>query len=162
MLRHTVVGVFCNRCGQRVVDPGALFCAGCGAALDRDATAELLPLPRRPMPDSSSRAAAPADPTLVVRRGPNLGSRFLLRQGRTRIGRHPDADVFLDDVTVSRHHAVIARVGERCTLEDVGSLNGTYLNGDRSDGPTPLRHGDEVQIGLFKLVFFGPRSDDVE
>ncbi len=89
---------------------------------------------------------------LVVRRGPNAGSRFVLGEQRTTIGRNPDSDIFLDDVTVSRRHAVVDHADGRYTVSDAGSLNGTYLNRQRIDS-APLRSGDEVQVGKFRLVF---------
>ncbi len=90
---------------------------------------------------------------LVVRRGPNAGSRFTLSPGTTTIGRHPDSDIFLDDVTVSRRHAEFQHEGPSFTVSDVGSLNGTYVNRERIDQTTELHSGDEVQIGKFRLVF---------
>jgi pSer/pThr/pTyr-binding forkhead associated (FHA) protein len=90
---------------------------------------------------------------LVVRRGPNAGSRFLLDKEVVTAGRHPESDIFLDDITVSRRHAEIRRGANAFTVHDVGSLNGTYLNRERvEDGE--LVAGDELQIGKFKLVFF--------
>jgi pSer/pThr/pTyr-binding forkhead associated (FHA) protein len=94
---------------------------------------------------------------LVVRRGPNAGARFLLDHDVTTSGRHPDSDIFLDDVTVSRRHAEFHRDGGTFTVRDVGSLNGTYVNRERVEAAT-LSNGDEVQIGKFRLVFVaGPR-----
>ncbi|MFB0901841.1 MAG: FHA domain-containing protein, partial [Acidimicrobiales bacterium] len=75
----------------------------------------------------------------------------------TTIGRHPDSDIFLDDVTVSRRHAEVHREGDAVLLNDVGSLNGTYLNRTRIDSES-LRSGDEVQVGKFKLVFLADES----
>lgn len=89
---------------------------------------------------------------LVVVRGPNAGSRFLLDRDLTTIGRHPDSHVFLDDVTVSRRHAEIRRVDGRLVLHDLGSLNGTYVAGERVDDRV-LATGDEVQVGRFKMAF---------
>ena len=89
---------------------------------------------------------------LVVRHGPNAGSSYRLEQPATTIGRHPDSDVFLDDITVSRRHVVIDRMVNRYVLRDVGSLNGTYVNRERVDEAT-LRHGDELQIGRYRLSF---------
>lgn len=95
---------------------------------------------------------------LVVKRGPNAGSRFLLDQPTTSAGRHPDSDIFLDDVTVSRRHAEFRLEGPEFQVVDVGSLNGTYVNREPVDSAT-LINGDEVQIGKFRLVFLtGPRS----
>jgi len=96
---------------------------------------------------------------LVVRRGPNAGARFLLDHDVTTSGRHPDSDIFLDDVTVSRRHAEFHREGGTFTVRDVGSLNGTYVNRERVEAAT-LTNGDEVQIGKFRLVFLaGPRDE---
>lgn len=94
---------------------------------------------------------------LVVKRGPNAGSRFLLDQPTTSAGRHPDSDIFLDDVTVSRRHAEFRSDGGEFQVVDVGSLNGTYVNREPVDAAT-LANGDEVQIGKFRLVFLtGPK-----
>ena len=91
---------------------------------------------------------------LVVKRGPNAGSRFLLDTEVTRAGRHPDSEIFLDDITVSRRHVeVVHQADGSYRVKDVGSLNGTYLNRERID-ESPLAPGDELQIGKFKLVFF--------
>lgn len=89
---------------------------------------------------------------LVVKRGPNAGSRFLLDQPVTTSGRHPDSDIFLDDVTVSRRHAEFRMEGDKFEVVDVGSLNGTYVNREPKNSAA-LSNGDEVQIGKFRLVF---------
>jgi pSer/pThr/pTyr-binding forkhead associated (FHA) protein len=89
---------------------------------------------------------------LVVKRGPNAGSRFAMGIGETTIGRHPDSDIFLDDVTVSRRHAEIHHDGAAFMVNDVGSLNGTYLNRERIER-AEMHSGDELQIGKFRLVF---------
>jgi pSer/pThr/pTyr-binding forkhead associated (FHA) protein len=97
---------------------------------------------------------------LVVKRGPNAGSRFLLDQAVTSAGRHPDSDIFLDDVTVSRRHAEFRLESSEFHVVDVGSLNGTYVNREPVDSAV-LANGDEVQIGKFRLVFLtGPKGDD--
>lgn len=97
---------------------------------------------------------------LVVKRGPNAGSRFLLDQAITSAGRHPDSDIFLDDVTVSRRHAEFRLENNEFHVVDVGSLNGTYVNREPVDSAV-LANGDEVQIGKFRLVFLtGPKGDD--
>ena len=91
---------------------------------------------------------------MVVKRGPNAGSRFMLDRDLTTAGRHPDSDIFLDDVTVSRRHAEFRRTPEgRFTVVDVGSLNGTYLKRGRIDSAVLLSSGDEVQVGKFRLTF---------
>ncbi len=95
---------------------------------------------------------------LVVRRGPNIGSRFLLDADVTVAGRHPDADIFLDDVTVSRRHAEFLRHGTAFEIRDLGSLNGTYFDGVRIDSAL-LGDGAEVQIGKFRLTFYASRLD---
>jgi len=89
---------------------------------------------------------------LVVKRGPNAGSRFVLDRDKTTAGRHPESDIFLDDVTVSRRHAEFRRAGDGFEVADIGSLNGTYVNREPVD-VSPLTNGDEVQIGKFRLVF---------
>lgn len=88
---------------------------------------------------------------LIVERGPRTGLTFVLRPGITTIGRHPESDIFLDDVTVSRHHCRIAVTGPEITLEDSGSTNGTYVNGTRVDR-APLEPGAHILVGKFKLV----------
>jgi pSer/pThr/pTyr-binding forkhead associated (FHA) protein len=107
--------------------------------------------------DAEDRAAINALPIgsalLVAHAGPNQGARFLLDQDMTTVGRHPNADIFLDDVTVSRKHAEFRRSGEGFVVVDSGSLNGTYVNHDRVDS-VALRSGMEVQIGKFRLTFY--------
>jgi len=98
-------------------------------------------------------ALVPGTALLVVLRGPNTGARFLLDSDEVSTGRHPDSDIFLDDVTVSRKHATFRRQGAEFLVRDVGSLNGTYVNRERIEEIT-LKTGDEVQIGKFRLVFY--------
>jgi hypothetical protein len=113
------------------------------------------------LPGRVSSSLPPGMALLVVRRGPNAGARFLLDHDVTTSGRHPDSDIFLDDVTVSRRHAEFHRGANGFTVRDVGSLNGTYVNRERVESAT-LSNSDEVQIGKFRLVFIaGPRLDDV-
>ncbi len=96
---------------------------------------------------------------LLVQRGPDAGARFLLDTDVVTVGRHPDSDIFLDDVTVSRRHAEFHRDAGTFTVRDVGSLNGTYVNRERVEAAT-LSNGDEVQIGKFRPVFIaGPRPE---
>lgn len=95
---------------------------------------------------------------LVVRRGPNIGARFLLDSDVTVAGRHPDAGIFLDDVTVSRRHAEFVRRGTSFVVRDLGSLNGTYFDGTRID-EARLSDGAEVQVGKFRLTFYASRVD---
>ena len=95
---------------------------------------------------------------LVVRRGPNAGARFLLDADITSVGRHSNADIFLDDVTVSRRHTEFRRSGTTFEIKDLGSLNGTYFDGTRIDSAL-LSDGAEVQIGKFRLTFYSSRAD---
>jgi pSer/pThr/pTyr-binding forkhead associated (FHA) protein len=109
--------------------------------------------------EQSAVSALPAGSALlIVRRGAGVGSRFLLDQDMTVAGRHPDADIFLDDVTVSRKHAEFIRSGNRFSVTDLGSMNGTYADGSRVDS-ADLSHGDEVQIGKFRMTFFASDKD---
>jgi len=120
------------------------------AALDGDVTAE----------EHEAIGALPSrSALLVVRRGPNIGARFLLDADLTTVGRHPDADIFLDDVTVSRRHAEFLRNGTEFEVKDLGSLNGTYLDGNRISGTVTLHDGAEVQVGKFRLTFYASRVD---
>lgn len=102
-------------------------------------------------------ALRPGTALLIVMRGPNTGARFLLDDDEVSIGRHPDADIFLDDVTVSRRHGVFRRTAGGYDVTDVGSLNGTYLNGSIIES-APLSDRDEVQVGKFRLVYYGAHA----
>jgi pSer/pThr/pTyr-binding forkhead associated (FHA) protein len=102
---------------------------------------------------------APGSALLVVKRGPNAGSRFQLDKDQVSAGRHPESDIFLDDVSVSRRHAEFRRTDDGFEVVDVGSLNGTYVNREPIES-SALANGDEIQIGKFRLVFLtGNRSD---
>jgi pSer/pThr/pTyr-binding forkhead associated (FHA) protein len=154
--------MFCTQCGHKNPD-GAHFCANCGAALvtsPDDSTTTISLAAQDLEAEVEEEVAAPVEELrdgtamLVVRRGPNSGSRFLLDKDVVTAGRHPESDIFLDDITVSRRHAEIRRGDEGSfTVHDVGSLNGTYLNRERVE-EGELVGGDELQIGKFKLVFF--------
>lgn len=138
--------------GDREVDTTLTFGEDLGAALaaiDSDVTAE----------EHEAIAALPSGSALlIVRRGPNAGARFLLDADVTTVGRHPEADIFLDDVTVSRRHAQFLRHGTSFEVKDLGSLNGTYLNGERI-ATAPLGDRGEVQVGKFRLTFYASRVD---
>jgi pSer/pThr/pTyr-binding forkhead associated (FHA) protein len=109
--------------------------------------------------EAEAIAALPSGSALlVVRRGPNVGARFLLDADVTTVGRHPEADIFLDDVTVSRRHAEFLRHGTAFQVKDLGSLNGTYFDGVRIDTAL-LSDGAEVQVGKFRLTFYASRFD---
>ena len=104
--------------------------------------------------DVTTVEALPAGSALLlVQRGPGAGARFLLDSDTVTVGRHPDSDIFLDDITVSRRHATFTRVDEGYQVSDLGSLNGTYVNRDRIDGDIALSNGDEVQIGKYRLIY---------
>jgi pSer/pThr/pTyr-binding forkhead associated (FHA) protein len=156
----TVFPVFCNNCGHKNPE-GVNFCSSCGNALLTDGDAATITL----HPPDENGENTDDDPTLtlveiphgsgvlVVTRGPNMGARYLLGEHVTQAGRHPESDIFLDDITVSRRHVEITHVdGGTFIIRDVGSLNGTYVNRERIDEAT-LMPGDEVQIGKFKLVY---------
>ncbi|QPE05970.1 FHA domain-containing protein [Microbacterium schleiferi] len=95
---------------------------------------------------------------MIVRSGPTAGARYLLDADVTTVGRHPEADIFFDDVTVSRRHAEITRSGTTFELVDQRSLNGTYVNGERVDRAV-LTNGSEARVGKFRLNFFVSPAD---
>ena len=155
--------IFCTHCGHR--NPaGANFCGSCGRPLatgadtttgaliveveDRDAAEAQLEAER------IAEELAPGTALLVSIRGPNVGARYLLDRDTTTVGRHPDSDIFLDDITVSRRHAEFRRTGDGFVVKDAGSLNGTYVNGSRADEQL-LHDHDVVQVGKFRLVLYG-------
>lgn len=149
-----------------------------GAANRREAAAETTNISLPPARDevvpeaslsteerSSVNALPEGSALLIAHSGPNRGARFLLDGDLSTAGRHPEADIFLDDVTVSRKHAEFRRDGSGFQVVDSGSLNGTYVNGDRVDA-VRLRTGAEVRIGKFRLTFYAgtrptaaPRQD---
>ena len=149
--------MFCTRCGHPNKDD-ARFCAKCGEALKADTTMSLTPVEAEDEGAEDlahlQQDLAPGQALLLVKRGPNAGSSFVIDAGTetTTLGRNPDSDVFLDDVTVSRKHAEVRRRADGFYVHDVGSLNGTYLNRERVD-VTKLAAGDELQIGKFRVLF---------
>ncbi len=160
--------VFCTQCGHRNL-PGSRFCSSCGDAIvvgaDEHTGAHSAVDAEDPLGvealDATIAELSPGQAVLVVLGGPGAGVRFELGGGTVRAGRHPDSDLFLDDITVSRRHVEISRHDGRFQVRDVGSLNGTYLNRERIDEAW-LQSGDELQIGKFKLLFLsgmtaGPR-----
>ncbi|MHB8681108.1 MAG: FHA domain-containing protein [Acidimicrobiales bacterium] len=159
-------GVFCNNCGHRNPS-GANFCSSCGAVLSggsSDTTVTFHPVDAQgEAGDEELSVTIPDRPSgaglLIVKRGPNAGARFVLDSPVTRAGRHPESDIFLDDVTVSRRHAEFTHKAEaRDAVRDVGSLNGTYVNRERIEEAV-LNSGDEVQIGKFKLVYLAAADE---
>ncbi len=151
--------MYCNNCGHRNPE-GANFCSSCGAPLADPAATDTTVtfMPGELETDLEEEVHISPEEleggrgVLIVRRGPNAGSKFFLDSDETHVGRHPESDIFLDDITVSRRHAEIRRADGGFTLQDVGSLNGTYVNRERVED-AELRSGDEIQIGKFKLVF---------
>jgi pSer/pThr/pTyr-binding forkhead associated (FHA) protein len=154
------MALHCTECGF-VNDEGANYCQRCGALLARgetvgdgdpvtatyriDEAGELVPV--------EIEEVTANGPALVIRAGGGrVGESFAVDRERMSIGRRPDAEVFLDDVTVSRDHALLLRRGEQWYLDDCGSLNGTYVNRSRIESQR-LEEGDEVQIGKYKLTF---------
>jgi hypothetical protein len=153
----TLQRVICPRCGHEN-PPDARFCSSCGAPLPGDDATSTLSLTAVEAAEEGDDLARyldglpPGIGLLVIRHGPNAGSTFRVQAAETTIGRHPDSDIFLDDITVSRRHVTIEKNGEEFRLRDVGSLNGTYVNRERVDA-AELHHGDEVQIGKYRLSF---------
>jgi pSer/pThr/pTyr-binding forkhead associated (FHA) protein len=148
--------LFCTRCGHPNKDE-ARYCANCGASLQDESTLSINPVEMDeetaeefPFPGEQ---LAPGQALLMVKRGSNAGTTFLIDKDATTAGRSPDSDVFLDDVTVSRRHAEIRREDGEFSIHDQGSLNGTYVNRELVESAT-LASGDELQIGKFRLVFF--------
>ena len=176
---------FCTECGKQNPDD-ARFCSQCGRRLETvagnagaqavspespgETTATITfgaPV-KQPGEHTEERSLNDADASavdalpagsalLVVQRGPSAGSRFLLDTDLVSAGRHPESEIFLDDVTVSRRHAEFRRGPDGYTVADVGSLNGTYVNRDRID-EVALQGGDEVQIGKYRLVYFASHT----
>jgi pSer/pThr/pTyr-binding forkhead associated (FHA) protein len=167
---------YCSHCGSQNAD-NAKFCSQCGSPLTQtqevaepspaDTTATITfgaqavaEADERASLNAADAAAVDALPAgsalLVVQRGPGAGSRYLLDSDLSTVGRHPESDIFLDDITVSRRHVEFRRDpggAGSFRVHDVGSLNGTYVNGDRVDD-AELANGDEVRIGKFRLIFF--------
>ena len=153
--------MYCTRCGHRN-PPDSKFCSKCGHPLHDDTTigleptqieddtGEIIDLPLEDLHEGQA--------LLVVTRGANAGSQFLIEKEVTTLGRHPESDIFLDDITVSRRHAEIRRKNGSFFVHDMGSLNGTYVGRNRVDN-TQLANGDEIQVGKFKLFFFAGQGE---
>ena len=143
----------CPGCGIEV-GAGSTECPSCGTRL-AEPTAAFEPV-ETAAPDASAKSLADG-PVLVVRKGPQPGERFFIDRERLTLGRDPASDVFLNDMTVSRMHAVVECEGDVVTVKDAGSLNGTYVNGEIVDSAV-LASGDIVQIGTFQMVFHSGRG----
>ncbi len=156
----------CPACGHQVTETSN-FCPHCGGSLAKVSgdTTRVIPAVVDDVTfddlDADNRAAVDALPPgsalLVVPNGTNAGARYLIDADVTTAGRHPRCDIFLDDITVSRHHARFVRRDGQVWVSDENSLNGTYVNRALIEDAVALRRGDEVQIGKFRMVFFtGP------
>jgi pSer/pThr/pTyr-binding forkhead associated (FHA) protein len=149
--------IYCSECGFQNSE-AANYCARCGAVLEREAASDaettLSYTPESLAEEAAAGVEGVEGPALVVRSGGGRsGEVFQLQGERTSVGRSPDCDIFLDDVTVSRRHALITEEGGRFVIEDLGSLNGTFLNRRRIESAHPLEDGDELQIGKYRLIF---------
>ena len=159
---------FCSQCGHRLVGADTFGGQGGGQGGEQgDATSTITFGAVEDTGETSALSAEDAaaldglpagSALLVVLRGPSAGSRFLLDTDEVTAGRHPNSDIFLDDVTVSRRHATFRRGPHGFSVSDVGSLNGTYVNRDRID-EILLSGGDEVQIGKYRLVYYPSAAD---
>jgi hypothetical protein len=149
--------VRCARCGQEA-PPGANFCPHCGQALVGRGEAATVSVPVLETEEGPEAILEPRLPipagkaALVMKRGTLAGAIYMLDKDVVRIGRHPDSDIHLDDITVSRRHAEIHYEDGSYVIKDAGSLNGTYVNRERVE-ERRLVSGDEIQVGKFKLLF---------
>lgn len=139
----------CPACGRDVAT-GEVLCPECGVRVA--GITESFPPVEADLEEPGEHVEAAEGPLLVVRKGAELGERFYIDRPRVTLGRDPASDIFLNDVTVSRNHAVIDSSAEEIRLTDAGSLNGTYVNGVVVDTAS-LQSGDVVQIGRFQMVY---------
>lgn len=154
----------CPACGHELTEAAANFCPHCGASLAKlsgdttrviPAVVEEFQLDDLDAADAAAiEALPPGSALMLVLKGTQAGARYLLDSDVITAGRHPRCDIFLDDITVSRHHARFTRRDGQVWVSDENSLNGTYVNKTLIDGEVALRRGDEVQIGKFRMVFF--------
>jgi hypothetical protein len=151
----------CIKCGAEL-DEGSKFCNKSGPSQERP---EQAPEATTGLPVIEVEGGEEVEITyppetiesgevvLMIKKGPEAGARFKIEKPVTAAGRHPESDIFLDDITVSRRHAEIRKVDSDYQIVDIGSLNGTYVNKERIDQAI-LHNGDEVQIGKFRMLFF--------
>lgn len=154
--------MFCTKCGHFNPE-SSVFCARCRTPFEQEDASHgetTVGLPAIEVESEEEvEVSLPIEPLekgsamLVIKKGPDAGMRFTINRDVIGIGRHPESDIFLDDITVSRRHAEIHREGFAFSLLDTGSLNGTYLNRERIESSS-LSNGDEIQIGKFRLLFF--------
>jgi hypothetical protein len=151
--------VYCPECGFQNLE-SANYCSRCGALLVTEGEGDEATMTFSAEEIEEEGGVGLGElgvegPTLVVRSGGGrTGEQFPLERTQTTIGRSPDCDIFLDDVTVSRRHAIVAKGAGTVTIEDLGSLNGTFLNRHRIER-AELEQGDELQIGKYRLIFLG-------
>jgi hypothetical protein len=146
--------IYCPECGFQNPE-AANFCARCGAHLVRADESETTMsfTPEEAEEDGLGLPEGVDGPALIVRAGGGrAGETFVLEEERITIGRSPDCEIFLDDVTVSRKHAVVGRSDDRFTIADEGSLNGTFVNKKRVES-AELENGDEIQVGKYRMTF---------
>ncbi len=158
----------CPNC-DHLNESGANFCSRCGSPLataEAEATATLVPIEVESEEEAHLKDLKPGQACVIVRRGPAAGTKFTMDGDVVTVGRHPQSDIFLNDITVSRRHAELRRQqgspgggvgGGRYEVTDLGSLNGTYVNRARVDS-SALSSGDELQIGKFRLLFLARES----
>lgn len=142
----------CGVCGS-IIEENSSVCSSCGSDVTASTTITFSVLKE----DESKHdiVVFPKEKAqLVVVKGPNIGDSYTVDDGEIALGRDPISEIFLNDITVSRKHAIIELVDEKFMIKDVGSLNGTYINGVRLDEAV-LNHGDQLQIGKYKLLFVG-------
>ncbi len=146
--------MYCPECGFHQSEAVHTYCEKCGALLPDGQVSHAQTTGPFSMADAEGHGHHGIDgPALAVRSGGGIsGEVFHLTPGQISIGRDPQCAIFLDDVTVSRHHATLI-VGAPTVLTDLGSLNGTYVNRRRIEGDEELIDGDELQIGKFRLVY---------
>jgi hypothetical protein len=150
--------IYCPECGFQNPE-AANYCSKCGALLVKDEPGSETTMSYSPEDGDEDAGVALEElategPALVVRSGGGRAGEHFVPQGeRTTIGRSPDCDIFLDDVTVSRKHAVLLQQDGTFRIEDLGSLNGTFLNRKRIESAETLENGDELQIGKYRLTF---------
>ncbi len=147
----------CPQCGA-AVDGNSKKCPECGSDLE-GSTQSFAPVTAGEEPPGPLIREVDEGPVLVVQKGHEIGERFYVDRDTLTIGRDPTSDIFLNDVTVSRHHARLHARGGVVTVEDAGSLNGTYVNGSCVE-KAELSHGDSLQIGTFRMLFLAPKTGE--
>ena len=152
----------CSNCGA-ALNSGARFCSSCGAPTTAEATqatGALTPVGGAPAAEDANSGAGPQFAVIVVNQGPNKGMAYTLTPPLVKVGRNPDQEVFLDDITVSRQHAELRWADGNWQLVDLGSLNGSRVNQEPVSSAI-LKSGDEIQIGKYRFWFMsgaGPGS----